>query len=251
MVNDMVHVISGPNSHFAMRSRDLRRKKGITQEELAQCCGIAVRNISLYESGHSIPRSGTLEKLAECLDCDSYFLLHGHSRKTKEYLSKNKKIFQENLIKKKQFLYINEWERLALREKIVFGQPIYTENPVSNGHSSDLSLFIPYIAPIFHFIAVRLPQNLSLSNSDIYSSYEQILIVNLDVVSEEELKDGVQVIYASIDEGKLPSLGTVKREVGEENFFIQSIPNNFKCFEFEDTQYKILGTVEGIICRKI
>lgn len=247
----MAHLISGPNPDFSMRFRDSRKRKGITQEDLAQCCGIAVRNISLYESGHSIPRSGTLEKLAECLDSDPYFLLHGHSRETKEYFSKSKKEFQEKLIKKNQLLYINEWERLILRNQITFGQLTYTENPMSKNHSSDLNLFIPYIAPNFHFIAVRLPHNLSLSTSDIYRGYEQILVINLGLDNQEDLKDGVQVIYASLDKGESPRLGTVKREVGEQNFFIESIPNNFKYFEFLDTEYEILGIVEGIICRKL
>ncbi|MFW2149592.1 helix-turn-helix domain-containing protein [Acinetobacter sp. TY1] len=250
--NDMmVHLIDGPNSSFAIRLRDFRSRKGLTQDELAQCCGIAVRNISLYESGHSIPRVGTLEKLAECLDCDSYVLLHGNTRETHEYLSKQSKEFYKNVVKKNQYLYINEWDRLILRENIIFNQPIYVENPVSNGHSSNLNLFVPYIGPISNFIAVRLPKNLSLSTSDIYNNYEQILIVNLLRGTQEDLKDGVQVIYAAIDKQKLPSLGTVKREVGEENFFIQSVPNSFKYFEFDDKQYEILGIVEGVICRKL
>lgn len=247
----MAHLISGPNADFSMRFRDSRKRKGITQEELAQCCGIAVRNISLYESGHSIPRSGTLEKLAECLDSDPYFLLHGHSRETKKYFSKNKKEFQEKLIKKNQLLYINEWERLSLRSHITFGQLVYTENPVSKNHSSDLNLFIPYVAPNFHFIAVKLPHDLSLSTSDIYSNYEQILIVNLGFDIQEDLKDSVQIIYASLDQGELPRLGSVKREVGEPNLFIESIPNKFKYFEFLDTEYEILGVVEAVICRKL
>lgn len=247
----MAHLISGPNSDFAMRLRDSRRIKGVTQEELAQCCGIAVRNISLYESGHSIPRSETLEKLAECLDSDPYFLLHGHSRETKKYFSKSKKEFQENLIKKTQLLYINEWERLSLRSHITFGQLAYTENPSSKNHSSDLNLFIPYVAPSFHFVAVKLPYNLSLSTSDIYNNYEQILIINFGFDLQEDLKDGVQIIYASLDQGEFPRLGTVKIEVGEPNIFIESIPNKFKHFEFLDTEYEILGIVEAIVSRKL
>lgn len=247
----MAHLINGSNVDFALRIRDLRREQGITQEELAQYCGIAVRNISLYESGHSIPRSGTLEKLAECLDSDPYFLLHGRSRKTTEYLSKNQKDFQEKLIKKNQMLYINEWEKLSLRKHIIHGQFSYSENPTRNNQTSDLSLFVSYIAPSFHYIAVRLPHNLKLSNSDIYKDYEQILIINSGIDTQEYLKDGVQVVYASLDKSKLPSLGTVKREIGEENFFIESIPNKFKHLEFLDTEYEILGIVEAIVSRKI
>jgi XRE family transcriptional regulator, regulator of sulfur utilization len=46
----------------------LRRQAGLTQEELADECGLTVRTIQRIESGATIPRAYTLRKLAEVLN---------------------------------------------------------------------------------------------------------------------------------------------------------------------------------------
>ena len=47
---------------------NLRKQKGLTQEELALRCGINVKNVESLESGSVIPRSATIKLLAEELD---------------------------------------------------------------------------------------------------------------------------------------------------------------------------------------
>ena len=50
--------------------KDLRHKKGITQEELAGKTDISVRTIQRIENGEVDPRSYTLQKIASVLDID-------------------------------------------------------------------------------------------------------------------------------------------------------------------------------------
>ena len=47
---------------------NLRKKKGLTQEELALRCGLNVRSVQRLESGSVTPRSATIKLLAEELD---------------------------------------------------------------------------------------------------------------------------------------------------------------------------------------
>ncbi|MBI9105280.1 MAG: helix-turn-helix domain-containing protein [Spirochaetales bacterium] len=49
---------------------DLRKKKGMTQEQLAELCGLTDRTIQRIEAGSADPRSYTLEALSLHLDYD-------------------------------------------------------------------------------------------------------------------------------------------------------------------------------------
>lgn len=44
-----------------------RKNKGLTQEGLAQLCGVTKRTVASYETDGRIPHAGTLSKLAEVL----------------------------------------------------------------------------------------------------------------------------------------------------------------------------------------
>lgn len=49
--------------------RNLRKKKKLTQQELARISGVSQQAISFLENGRNTPNHGTLELLAEALDC--------------------------------------------------------------------------------------------------------------------------------------------------------------------------------------
>ena len=49
--------------------RDLREKKDITQESLADKLGVERSTVAKWESGVSKPRADTLVQLAKVLDC--------------------------------------------------------------------------------------------------------------------------------------------------------------------------------------
>lgn len=53
---------------FGNRLRDLRKQRGITQEQLAEAASISVDFLSLVERGINAPSFETLEKLSCALD---------------------------------------------------------------------------------------------------------------------------------------------------------------------------------------
>ncbi len=55
---------------FASKLVYLRKKKGLTQSELAKKLGIAQTNVSCYESGKTFPKHETLENIANILECN-------------------------------------------------------------------------------------------------------------------------------------------------------------------------------------
>lgn len=51
--------------------------KGMTQRELGEACGINEANIRKYENGRQNPKFETLQKIANVLGCDAYWLRTG------------------------------------------------------------------------------------------------------------------------------------------------------------------------------
>lgn len=62
---------------FKERLKQLRTKKGISQNELARDIGVHVTNISRYERGENRPTSDVLGKLANALDVTADYLMDG------------------------------------------------------------------------------------------------------------------------------------------------------------------------------
>lgn len=54
---------------------DLRKAKGLTQEELVDKCNISVRTIQRIEAGEVTPRSYTIKTILAALECDADLLL--------------------------------------------------------------------------------------------------------------------------------------------------------------------------------
>ncbi|PKH51608.1 hypothetical protein CXF68_13360 [Tenacibaculum sp. Bg11-29] len=52
------------------RISELRKQKGLTQEELVEKCNINVRTIQRIEAGETIPRSFTIKTILQALDAD-------------------------------------------------------------------------------------------------------------------------------------------------------------------------------------
>ncbi len=52
------------------RIKELRKRKGLTQETLSEIIGIEPRNLIKIENGQTFPRAQTLQLLLEFLDCN-------------------------------------------------------------------------------------------------------------------------------------------------------------------------------------
>lgn len=74
-------------SKISERLKELRNKKGMTQEELAQNINTSRSNIANYETGKNNPSVEMLEKLSEIFNCSMDYLMGRTDLKTtKEYL---------------------------------------------------------------------------------------------------------------------------------------------------------------------
>ena len=57
--------------------RTLRKRRGLTQEQLAEQLGISVMTVRRWEWGQRTPRAEELQKLAEALGTTTDYLLNG------------------------------------------------------------------------------------------------------------------------------------------------------------------------------
>lgn len=64
-----------PNLHSRIKQH--RKKLGLSQADMAERCGVSQPTIANWERGGHIPRKDALEKIADCLNVDSVWLLSG------------------------------------------------------------------------------------------------------------------------------------------------------------------------------
>lgn len=64
--------------------KTLRKRKGLTQEQLAEMLGVTNRSVSRWETGTNLPDIDVIITLSEFYDVDIKDLLNGESRKTEQ-----------------------------------------------------------------------------------------------------------------------------------------------------------------------
>lgn len=62
---------------FAERLKKLRKKKGLSQNELAEAIGVHFTQVSRYERGETKPNAEAMTKLARALDATVDYLMNG------------------------------------------------------------------------------------------------------------------------------------------------------------------------------
>ena len=72
--------------NLGARIQEIRKKKKLTQETLAELIGLDIPNISNIERGKKFVSSGTLEKIIEALDVTPKELFDFHNLKTRDEL---------------------------------------------------------------------------------------------------------------------------------------------------------------------
>ena len=74
------------NQNLAAKAKNLRNRKGFSQEQLAEESKLSLRTIQRIEKGETIPRGDTLVKLAQTLEVTPDDLLEWESVEDKGYL---------------------------------------------------------------------------------------------------------------------------------------------------------------------
>lgn len=75
--------------HLGKRIRELRKARGITQEQLAEVLGIGTPNISYIENGKFAPSMENFEKLVSFFDVEPYELYKFPSQESPESMKNN------------------------------------------------------------------------------------------------------------------------------------------------------------------
>lgn len=73
---------------FGKRLKEIRKRKGLTQEQLADLMNMDVNNISYLEQGKHLPKKENLEKLCMALDVEPKELFDFGYMKTKSEIIK-------------------------------------------------------------------------------------------------------------------------------------------------------------------
>lgn len=62
---------------YFVRLPELRKRKNLTQEQLAEMLGVNRTTVTLWELGINKPKIETIEKLTEILECSINDLVYG------------------------------------------------------------------------------------------------------------------------------------------------------------------------------
>ena len=99
------------NDAFAERIKELRKKKGLSQAELAEAMGVHFAQVSRYERGETKPNAEAMTKLAQVLETSTDFLMNGTTDETalsagldKEMISRFKQVQELDADDKKTML---------------------------------------------------------------------------------------------------------------------------------------------------
>lgn len=92
--------------------KDLRKEKGLTQEQLAEKFGVSSRSVSRWENGNTMPELGILVELAEYYEVDIKEIIDGERKS--EIMEKEEK---ETLLKVAE--YADKQKRQAILRAVI------------------------------------------------------------------------------------------------------------------------------------
>ncbi len=105
---------------------ELRKSKGLTQEELVEQCNISVRTIQRIEAGDVTPRSYTIKTILSALDYDLEQIRTGDSKATTEF----KKLFLLEIDDNKEVGFLTKQLSIAWISGIVYFITGFVEVPI-------------------------------------------------------------------------------------------------------------------------
>ncbi|WP_378181014.1 helix-turn-helix domain-containing protein [Aquimarina sp. SS2-1] len=101
---------------LGIKISELRKSKGLTQEELVEQCNISVRTIQRIEAGEVMPRSYTIKTILSALDYDLEKIQTEDSKVTKEF----KKLFLLEIDDEKEASFLTKQLNIAWISGIVY-----------------------------------------------------------------------------------------------------------------------------------
>lgn len=102
---------------FGERMKEIRKRRGLTQEELAVRLNVVRQTVSKWEKGLSVPDADMLQKMAEILDTDVSELLGGDRRDaatTNEIAEQLSRINEQLAVRNKRWRRVLKWVLIFL-----------------------------------------------------------------------------------------------------------------------------------------
>lgn len=240
-----MHIINGQNTEFASRLIRLRRKKGVTQEELAQSIDTDKRSISTYETGKVFPREATILRLASYFEVEPLWLSTGISSESSEYFENKKQKSldaKNNGPRRLEFLFIEDLDKVNFSSK---RNKHYSKEPSAGYQSNDISLFMPVLKTFFQkYRALRLPQTFEWNSLYMKNS---VVIVDEVNTSIKSIPSGADVIFRFRGKENVPGLRKLIKEPGINPILVSLYKDRYiNPIEINAINIEILGVVIGI-----
>lgn len=102
-------------TQFGTIIKQLREKKGMSQEELGDIVGVSDKTVSSWEINRTEPKMGIVQQLADYFDVSTDFLIKGEENIPTTEINKIDSLFNVDIIK------------LPLLGTIACGEPIYAD----------------------------------------------------------------------------------------------------------------------------
>jgi transcriptional regulator with XRE-family HTH domain len=161
-----------------IRIKELRLKKGMTQEELAFKTEVSARTIQRIENGEVDPRAYTLQMIAKALEVDFSMFNDKETEENDRGIKADNLYWLALIHLSSLFLLIVPTFLIWNRKKAEISLP---ENHFSDVVNFQLSMWILFILPgIFVLLVTRMPYILflSLTASAIFTVLNTIRVLN-------------------------------------------------------------------------
>ena len=102
---------------FAERLREIRKRRGFTQEDLAARLNVVRQTVSKWEKGASVPDADLLQRLAEILEVDVAELLGGAVNSTasaNEIAEQLARINEQLVVRNNRWRKVLKWVLIVL-----------------------------------------------------------------------------------------------------------------------------------------
>lgn len=141
---------------FSERLYQTRKKKKVTQTELAKACNVSRQTISNYENGKYFPKTEVLFLLADYLHVDFSYLMEGKEKKEATYddlmtyflYLVESELFMIKATNKEIIMITNHKIFMELYQKLQICRKIYNDIPLTVFQKIQKEILLKYHYPL-------------------------------------------------------------------------------------------------------
>ena len=178
---------------FADRLVTLMKQKAVSQADIMRATGAGKATISNWVNGNQMPRGEYLFALAERLDCNPQWLLHGSDQEAGAAVSPNKVIAAQMVSQDEDYILVNQYDVAAScgdgannSEELIKGGLLFKRKWLKRKG------YAPGKLAVIHFKDVSMLPTIDP---------DSVGLLNLDDSEPSRISNGK--IYALVDDGQL------------------------------------------------